>query len=175
MLGRTRKLDVVGIAAGEDRIGQACDLRVVVGVVGVDAEVLECRGDESQVALERHLYAEQVRIAGIDGLVELLELRPGDHLVLDHRIDDEVGDLLVVDAGRDQTDRPEVVLEHQVVVVRHRIAQVGIAHRVLLVMEVHTVARHHLAELRTCVVKLARSTMLSIGSYLSSTEGSQLS
>ena len=88
-----------------------------IGVSSVKADALQGRGDESEVALVREFYSEQVGVARILGLCEssiyiTLILVVGADLVYD-----EIIDFLVEDTSTDQTDAAEIIVGAQVEVV----------------------------------------------------------
>ncbi len=82
--------------------------------------------DEAEVALIGQFYAQQVGVAGVFGLGELLVFVVLIGVVTDDLIDDKVIDLLVEDTCADQTDTFEVVVCAEVEVVGDGRGQVGL-------------------------------------------------
>lgn len=65
-----------------------------VGVRTIETDTFQCGGDEAEVALIGQFYAQQVGVAGVFGLGELLVFVVLIGVVTDNLIDDKVIDLL---------------------------------------------------------------------------------
>ena len=81
-----------------------------IGVSSVKADALQGRGDESEVALVREFYSEQVGVARILGLCESSIYIALIFVVGADLVYDEIIDFLVEDTGTDQTDAAEIIV-----------------------------------------------------------------
>lgn len=88
-----------------------------VGVRTIETDTFQCGSNEAEVALIGQFYAQQVGVAGVFGLGELLVFVVLIGVVTDDLIDDKVIDLLVEDTCADQTDTFEVVVCAEVEIV----------------------------------------------------------
>lgn len=92
-------------------------LGVGVGVRTIETDTFQCGSNEAEVALIGQFYAQQVGVAGVFGLGELLVFVVLIGVVTDDLINDKVIDLFVEDACADQTDTFEVVVCAEVEIV----------------------------------------------------------
>lgn len=111
-------------------------LGVGVGVRTIETDTFQCGGDEAEVALIGQFYAQQVGVAGVFGLGELLVFVVLIGVVTDNLIDDKVIDLFVENTCADQTDTFEVVVCAEVEVVGDGRGQVGVTHHQFVVAAV---------------------------------------
>ena len=107
-----------------------------VGVCTVETDTFQCGSNEAEVALIGQFYAQQVGVAGVFGLGELLVFVVLIGVVTDDLIDDKVIDLLVEDTCADQTDTFEVIVCAEVEVVGDGRGQVGVTHHQFVVAAV---------------------------------------
>ncbi len=147
-----------------------------VGVRTIETDTFQCGSNEAEVALIGQFYAQQVGVAGVFGLGELLVFVVLIGVVTDDLIDDKVIDLLVEDTCADQTDTFEVVVCAEVEIVGDGRGQVGLpitSSLSLRLMLTQGINAEYFGRLSVSVNE-ARSFKSSFTSYLNKTLGSQL-
>ena len=107
-----------------------------IGVCSVETDAFQCGSDESEVTLIGQFYSQQIGVAGVFGLGELLVFVVLIGVVTDDLIDDKVIDLFVENTCADQTDTFEVVVCAEVEVVGDGRSQVGVTHNQFIVTAV---------------------------------------
>ena len=107
-----------------------------VGVRTVETDAFQCGSDEAEVTLIGQFYSQQIGVAGVFGLGELLVFVVLLGVVTENLIDDKGIDLLIKYTCTHQTDTFEIVIGTKVEVVGDGRSQVGVTHKQFIVTAV---------------------------------------
>ena len=90
---------------------------VRIGVSSVETDALQGRGNETEVALIGYFHTQQISIAGVARLAEFSIGGSVVAIVAQCLVYNEVVNLLVEDAGTDETDTFEIIFTTQIEVI----------------------------------------------------------
>ena len=164
MLRRTRQAQTAFILTSLEV--EVIHAGVRVSVCSVEADALQGRGYETEIALIGYLHTQQVGVTRVTRLAEL-GIRGAVVIVVAHSlVYDEIIDFLVEDTGTDKTDALEVILTAQVEVIRNGGFQARITQRDGVVATLNRNIRCQGRILRSCNCIGERGTHLEVIVYI---------
>lgn len=147
---------------------------VRIGVSSVETDALQGRGNETEVALIGYFHTQQISIAGVARLAEFSIGGSVVAIVAQCLVYNEVVNLLVEDAGTDETDTFEIIFTTQIEVIGECRLQSRITEEISLSLRLIVMlgAKAEYLGRAMVLVNEARTLKSSFTSYFTRTEGS---